>query len=256
MTIDEQWAALQDLSILTGGRPLLQAAGDTLNSLKKECLGTASQIYVDLDQFGILEGSCPAEQLQKHIDCLKSHYAKNENSKVRQQIRERIGKLQGGTAVLWIGAATPLAIDARTSLAKRTSEAMRSAMRYGVVPGGCTAYLDCCSTLKEKLSQAGSIEERAAYQILIRALQEPFRTLLSNAGISAGEIIGQIEEAGQGYGFDLSQKQVVEMIKAGIYDSAVVAKAVIICAVRAAALALTMQVLVHRRNPPDAASTT
>jgi chaperonin GroEL len=250
-TIDEQWSALQDLSILTGGRPLLTAAGDKLGAIKEECLGTATEIYADMEQFGMIEANCPSEQLQGYIACLKNNYNNTEKPAIRKQLRERIGKLQGGSAVLWIGAPTQLAIETRTALAKRASEAVRSAMRYGVVPGGGAAYLHSCKQLKQKVKVAESYEEIAAYKILIQALHEPMRTLLNNAGVPAAEVIKQVEEAGSGHGFDLNKKQTADMMKAGVCDSVSVAKAVVCCAVRAAALALTMQVLVHRRNPPS-----
>lgn len=255
-TVDDQWTALQDLSILTGGQPILKAAGDSLNAIKIEVLGRASQVYADLDQFGIIESSCNPVQLQEHIEHLKNAFARTENAQVRRKLLERIGKLQGGSAVLWIGGSTPLAIEACKALAERASEAMRSTMRSGIVPGGGAAYLDCCPALQARLRQAGCLEEGTAYRILIQALHEPVRALLSNAGVPAGEIIGQVERAGRGYGFDLIQNQVVDMFGEGIYDSAAVAKAVVCCAVRGAALALSTDVLVHRRNPPDASSAT
>jgi chaperonin GroEL len=249
-TLDEQWSALQDLSILTGGRPLLTAAGEKLGNIKGESLGTAFEIYADMEQFGLIEANCPSERLHGHIECLKNNYTNTENPVIRRQLRERIGKLQGGLAVLWIGAPTQLAIETRTALAKRSSEAVRSAMRYGVVPGGGAAYLNYCKPLQQKLDQAECTEEIAAYKILIQTLHEPMRTLLINAGVPAGEIINRVEEAGPGHGFDLNQKQITDMTKAVVCDSVSVAKAVVCCAVRAAGLALTMQVLVHRRNPP------
>jgi chaperonin GroEL len=110
--------------------------------------------------------------------------------------------------------------------------------------------------LKARFQQAECTEENTAYRILIQALQEPIRAILSNAGIPVGETLGKLELAGPGYGFDVLNQQVVDMARVGIYDSVSVAKGVISCAVRGAALALTTQVLVHRRNPPDGSSTT
>ncbi len=129
---------------------------------------------------------------------------------------------------------------------------MRSAMRGGVVPGGGAAYLACCPALEAILRPASCEEERVAIKMLIRALHAPLETLMANAGIPAGEALEQIEIAGQGYGYDLVSNRVVDMLVAGIYDAAPVAKAVVCGAIRGAALALTTQVLVHRRNPPDA----
>jgi chaperonin GroEL len=255
-TIDDQWAALQDISVLTGSQPLYKAAGDRIDMVRPKNLGRASQVYADLEQFGILQRSANSELLQAYIERLKNSFANAENAQVRHKLLERIGKLQGGSAVLWIGATTPLALETRKEKAIRTFEALRWSIRYGVVPGGGVAYLDCCAGLKSRLQQVGCTEEIAAYRILIQALQEPIRAILSNAGIPVGETIGKLELAGPGYGFDVLNHQVVDMAGAGIYDSASVAKGVISCAVRGAALALTTQVLVHRRNPPDGSRTT
>ncbi len=255
-TADDQWAALQDLSILTGARPLLKAAGDTIRSIKPELFGRTSQVYADLDQFGIIAPHCDQAQLQQHLGYLKDAFSRAENAQVRRRLLERIGKLQGGSAVLRIGAATLPAIEARKASAERASEAIRSAMRSGVVPGGGAAYLDCCPALQARLKQAKGLEETAACRILIRALHEPMRTLLSNAGVSAGAIIGQVEQNGPGTGFDLTRNRVVPMLEEGVYDSAAVAKAVVSCSIRGAAVALTTDVLVHRRNPPDASCAT
>ncbi len=255
-TIGDQWAALQDLSMLTGARPLFKAAGDRMSGIKPEFLGQAGQVYADLEQFGTVVGHTRSDQLELHIGRLREAYAGAETAQARRKLVERIGKLQGGSAVLWVGAPTALAIEARKEMACRASEALHRAMRSGVVPGGGAAYLDCCPTLSAGLQRAESIEEAMAYRILIKALHEPMRALLSNAGVPAGETIGQVERAGRGYGFDVVHNQVADMAAAGIYDSAAVAKAVVSCAVRGAALALTTQVLVHRRNPPDASHAT
>jgi chaperonin GroEL len=261
LTIDDQWAALQDLSVLTGACPLLREAGDQIGSIRAGHLGRASQVYADMDQFGMIEQQWHPHRLQQHMESLKKAFAAAEDKQVRRKLVERIGKLQGGSAVLWIGGPTLQAIESRKASAERASEAMRSAIRGGVVPGGGAAYLDCCQALSARIHDPCGSEESAAYRILTRALREPMRTLLANAGYphasaSEGLLMAEIELTGRGSGFDMTNKRVVNMLEAGIYDSAPVAKAVISCAVRGAALALTTQVLVHRSHPPDASALT
>jgi chaperonin GroEL len=101
------------------------------------------------------------------------------------------------------------------------------------------------------LGHATDLDARAAYSILIESLQAPIRALLSNAGFDSSQVMAQISQAGPGYGYDLVEGRVVDMLQAGILDSAAVAKAVVHNVVHAAALALTTDVLVHRRNPPE-----
>jgi chaperonin GroEL len=190
-TIDDQWAALQDISVLTGSQPLYKAAGDRIVMVRPKNLGRASHVYADLEQFGILQRSADSELLQAYIERLKNAFSNTDNAQIRRKLLERIGKLQGGSAVLWIGAATPLAVETRKEKAIRAREALRWSIRHGVVPGGGVAYLDCCAGLKARLQQAECTEENAAYRILIQALQEPIRAILSNAGIPVGETIGK-----------------------------------------------------------------
>jgi chaperonin GroEL len=248
---DEQLAALEDLSVLTGGVPVLKVTGASLDSVRSEHLGKAQRVWANQDYFGVSGGKGDTARLRQHIACLRESFAHSQDEHRRNQLQERIGKLLGGCAVLWVGDTTPLAILARQALSERTAKAMRAAMREGVVPGGGIACLACSQALQTGLKPTPDVDQRAADQILIRALTEPVRILLSNAGYDSNEVMAQILQAGEGYGFDLSQRRVVNMLEAGICDSASVVKAAFYTAVHSAALALTTGVLVHRRNPQE-----
>jgi chaperonin GroEL len=250
-TSDEQLAALEDLSALTGGFPLLKVTGASVKSVKSEQLGWARRVWADQDYFGVTGGKGDPGRLRQHIACLRELFAHEEDEGRRNQLQERIGKLMGGCAVLWVGDTTPLAVIARQASAERTAKAMRGAMREGVVPGGGVACLACSQSLQSGLGQTSDFDQRLAYQILIEALEEPMRTLLHNAGYDSSEMMAKTLQAGAGYGFDLSQGRIVDMLQAGICDSVAVVKAAVCGAVHAAALALTTDVLVHRRNPQE-----
>jgi len=173
-----------------------------------------------------------------------------------KQLQTRLGRLMGGTAILQVGDTTPLAVEARTALAERTASAMRGALREGVLPGGGAAFLACQQVLRNRLELAEDPDEQAACKILLKALEMPMRVLLENAGYEPEKILYQIALAGPGYGFDLKQAQIVRMDRSGIYDAASVIKAAVFDAVHGAALALTVDVLIHLRNPPDGHTTT
>jgi chaperonin GroEL len=162
----------------------------------------------------------------------------------------------GGTATLWVGDNTEAAIKQRVEAATRAAAALRSALRDGVVPGGGAALLDCKAALQQRLSTITDQDERAAYHIVIRALDAPLHTMLANAGfdpIGIGSIIAEIDRHGRGYGFDLRSSRVNPMINVGVYDSTGVVKAVVRHALATAALALTVDVLVHSKNPVTSA---
>jgi chaperonin GroEL len=248
----DQAADLQDLAILTGGRPLVSAAGQALESVKPEDLGRARRAWADTYNFGLSGGKGDSRQLRQHIANLRAAYSRIEDLKEREKLQQRIGKLIGGSATLWIGGATELEIKTRKELAERTAQALRGAVLEGILPGGGAALLACQPLLQERLDQSNSADERAAYRILLRAMEEPARTLLSNAGYDASEIMAKISRAGVGYGFDLNTQQVVNMAQAGIFDVAQAQKEAVRAAIATAALALTIDVLVYHKKPQEA----
>jgi chaperonin GroEL len=131
---------------------------------------------------------------------------------------------------------------------------MRAAMMEGVVPGGGVALLSCRLALQQMLAHSDGPDERAAYRILIKALAEPFRTIVANAGYDASEAMAEVRLAGPGHGFDATAGRVVDMMQTGIYDPAIVLKSAAYGAVTTAVLALTVDVLVHLREQPERAS--
>lgn len=245
---DEQAAALQDLAILTGGRPLLTAAGDALSGLKVEDLGGARRAWANRHFFGVVGGGGDPRALRAHIAHLRGAFGRIEDSEARDKLRERIGRLLGGAATLFVGGATEAEIIARQELAQRTADALRGAIAGGVVPGGGIALLACRSALRRLLERSTDPDQRAAYDILLAALEVPARTLLSNGGYDAAEILADIGRAGPGYGFDIVSGQIVDMAAAGIFDAVTVQQAAVRGAVMSAALALTIDVLLHHRK--------
>jgi chaperonin GroEL len=258
---DAQLDALTDLAVLTGGRALLQVTGDTLERLRLEDLGRARRAWADKEYFGIVAGRGNPRLLRQHIAELRQAFRSvhatisasgpASNSDESERLLQRLGKLMGGSAALMVGGISPGAIEARMELAKRTAGAMRGAMRDGVVPGGGVALLNCREPLRECLQSAADTDERAAYNILLQALEAPFRAILENAGLWPGRALAEIERLGPHYGYDVLARQVVDLREAGLFDAAPVVKGAVRAAVAGAALALTTEAIVHRRNPPE-----
>lgn len=252
--INEKAWALEDLAILTGGRPFIQVAGDTLERIKPQDFGYARRAMADLRTFRIVGGKGNPRALRQHIAGLRAKFDQTTDTTLRENLLKRIGKLMGGSATLWIGGATELEINVRKELAERTAASVRAAMMEGVVPGGGTALLACRSELQQVSTQSNDPDERAAYRILIKALAEPFRTIVANAGYDASDIMAEVRLAGPGHGYDVTAGQVVEIMQAGIYDPAVVVKSAVYAALTTASMALTIDVLIHRREQPKHAS--
>lgn len=249
-------SAMEDLAILTGGRPFVRAAGYAgFDKVKLEDLGRARRVWVDRTYLGVVGGKGDPRALREHLTKLRYNLTQAKDHEERKKLRERIGKLLGGSATLWIGGLTEMEIKARKELAQRTAEVLRGIIMEGVVPGGGVALLACRPALQNLLEQSTDPDERAAYRILIRALEEPIRTILTNAGYDASEVMAEIKLAGPGYGFDVRAGKVVHALQAGILDAAAVQREAIHSAVAGAALALTVDVLVQRKEPPEAFNT-
>ncbi len=253
-TATDQMEAIQDLGILTGGQPLIQTAGESLSSFTPERLGKARRAWADADRFGIVGGKGEARALRAYVADLRAAFERAADKDDRGRLRGRIGRLLGGSVILWVGGATEAEMGARKEVVGRTAEAMRNVVKEGIVPGGGIALLNCQPALRQRLKQTdeargeASLEARAAYRILSKALEAPLRTILANAGCEASPILAEIESAGPGCGFDVRCGKVVDMKQAGIWDAAAVLKAAVHSAVSGAALALTTDVLVHHKR--------
>jgi chaperonin GroEL len=255
MHMQTRSAEVFDLSILTGARPFLEDAGDTLRLVKIEDLGRARKVWAERRTFGIIGGQGDPRKLREHIAALRSAVEREEELEDRQRLEKRLSKLISGMAILKIGAFTETELEVRKELAKRTASAMRAAIRGGVLSGGGAALLACRPVLQERLDQCQDIDERTAYRVLLRAVEAPFRTLVENAGLDSNVILRDVDDAGSGLGYDVVEEQVVDMAQVGIFDPAIVEKAAVRSGIGGAALALTTDVIVHRAAAPEELNT-
>lgn len=242
--------ALEDMAILTGGRVLLGAAGDTLARLSMDDLGSARQVWADHAFWGVVNGKGDPRAVRARIDELKAKAAGQKEADDRQKTLLRVQQLNGGTVTVMVGGVTERDIEQREAVVHQTVKALRHALREGVLPGGGIALLNCQSALRKKQSSA-SPDERAAYTILLTALEAPLRALVQNAGHEWSAVAARLKRAKAGYGCDVMSGQIVDMRAAGICDVAGVTKTAIRHAVSGAALILTTDTLVHKRNPQE-----
>ena len=163
-------------------------------------------------------------------------------------MRERIGKILGGAAILRIGDALPSRMDSRIASAKETAKSLRRAIRDGILPGGGVALLACREALEQALNPAADSDARAAQQMLLRALAQPIRTICNNAGFDSAKV-AELQHQPSGYGVDVRNGAIVDVLDAGIIDVASVTEAALRGAVTSAALALTIDVLLHHAQP-------
>lgn len=250
----EQAWAMQDLAVLSGGRPFVKAAADTFDHIQPEHFGHARRIWAEHRNFGIIGGKGDPRALRQHIATLRAAHARTDDVVPRDKLLQRIGKLLGGSATLWVGGATELEIEERQELAKRTAAAMRGAIMEGVLPGGGVALLNCQPALQARLDQTQDPDARAAGRILLEAMEAPMRTIAANAGFDPSHVLAHVKLGGAGHGFDVTTGQVVDVARAGIFDASAVLKAAVYTAIASAGLALSIDVLVHHKQQPTHAS--
>jgi len=248
----DQAEAMEDLAMLTGGQPFFSAAGMMLNSVQPVHLGFMRQVWADRSFFGLKAGKGNPRELRTHIGGLRTRARNATAQEERRRLQIRIGKLLGGSATLWIGGANQNEITARKTVAERSAESLRGALMEGLLPGSGAALFSLKSVLDAKLAQSADLDERAAYRILMRAVEAPMRTIIVNAGYEAAPIMAEIERIGQCAGFDARIGQTVDVGQAGIWDVAAVQKSAVQGAITQAALALTINALVHTRHPVQA----
>lgn len=251
---EEQAWATTDIVALCGGQAFVEAAGDSLRNVRPEHFGRARRGWAGFQSFGLIGGKGDPRALRRHIAAIRDTFDVTGSIVEREKLQKRLGKLLGGSATLRIGGATETEVDTRLDLAERTAKVIRGALREGVVPGGGVALLKCQPTLQERLPMAADVEEKAAYAILARAMAAPARTIAANAGYDASDVLAEIRHAQNGAGFDVLTGKTVDMLEAGIVDSASVTKAAVYAGTSSAALALTIDVLVHRSEQPTRAT--
>jgi len=249
LNAEDRLAALEDLSILTGATPLLTATGETLEQVTTQHFGQARRVWAERRMFGIIGGRGDPHRLRGHFASLEQRYRRAQDAAQRTRLQERLGRLMGGSATLWIGGATETEIEVRKAVAERAAAAMRTAVREGVVPGGGLALLNCRAALERRSQAATESAERAACRMLVEALAAPMRVIFANAGFDPSAIMAQLSFEDGSMGYDVIGQRIVNIVDAGILDSAAVQKAAIRNAVSTAALALTIDTFVHLRRP-------
>ena len=182
---------------------------------------------------------------------MEARYNRSDDERRQVVLRARIGRLRGGSSVVYAGGSSESEMRYQTELITRTIAAMRSALLQGTLPGGGTALLRCVEQLREIYDESDDLHEQAACRILIKAAEAPCRMLLANAGHEApGLVVNDIMSGVNGAGYDLRSGQIVDMNQVGVVDSAAAQIAAVRNGIGGAALALTVDTIVHRVNPP------
>ncbi len=239
---DRRKAMLEDIAILTGGKAITEDLGIKLENIKLEDLGRAKKIVVDKDNSTLVEGAGKTAAIEGRIKQIRAQIEETTSDYDREKLQERLAKLAGGVAVIKVGAATETAMKEKKARVEDALNATRAAVEEGIVPGGGVALLRASASI-DGLKLEG--DEKVGAMIVKRALEEPIRQIVENAGLEGSVIVEKVKaEKVVTRGFDAESLEFVDMIQAGIIDPTKVERVALQNAASVSALLLTTEALI------------
>jgi len=239
---DRRKAMLDDIATLTGGKAITEDLGIKLENIKLEDLGRAKKVVVDKDNTTIVEGAGKPSAIEGRIKQIRAQIEETTSDYDKEKLQERLAKLAGGVAVIKVGAATETEMKEKKARVEDALNATRAAVEEGIVPGGGVALLRAAKGL-EKLKVEG--DEKVGANIVRRALEEPIRQIVENAGLEGSVVVEKVKAATvPTQGFDADSLEFVDMLQAGIIDPAKVERVALQNAASIASLLLTTEALI------------
>lgn len=240
---DRRKAMLEDIAVLTGGRMISEDLGIKLENLKIEDLGRAKKITIDKENTTIVEGAGNPKNIEGRVKQIKTQIEETTSDYDREKLQERLAKLVGGVAVINVGAATETEMKEKKARVEDALNATRAAVEEGVVPGGGVAFLRCLNALKNVTFETH--DQNVGVDIVRRALEEPIRRIVNNAGLEGSVVLEKVKNAKEmNYGFDAAKEEYCDLMKAGIIDPTKVTRYALQNAASVAALMLTTSVMI------------
>src|SRR3989449_3612219 len=239
---DRRKAMLQDIAILTGGKPITEDLGIKLENVQIQDLGQAKKVTVDKDNTTLVEGKGKHSEIEGRVKEIRSQIDKTTSDYDREKLQERLAKLVGGVAIIKVGAATETEMKEKKARVEDAMHATRAAVEEGIVPGGGVALSRCVGAL-DKLKVEG--DEQIGVNIVKRALQEPLRQIAENAGEEGAIVLGKINDSKDlNFGYNALTGEYENLVKAGVLDPTKVVRTALTNAGSIAALMLTTEALV------------
>jgi chaperonin GroEL len=239
---DRRKAMLEDLAILTGGQVISEERGYTLENATLDMLGTAEKVEIDKDNTTIINGAGAKENIQARIGQIKAQMEATSSDYDREKLQERLAKLAGGVAVLYIGAPTEVEMKEKKDRVDDALAATRAAVEEGIVPGGGVAFIRAI----DKLASLKGVneDETTGIAIVMRAIEEPLRQIIANAGGEGAVIVQKVREGKDDFGYNARTEQFQNLYEAGVIDPTKVTRIAIENAASIAAMLLTTECVI------------
>jgi chaperonin GroEL len=239
---DRRKRMLEDIAILTGGEVITEEMGLKLENTQLSQLGRARRVVVAKDTTTIVDGNGEAEAIKGRINQIKTEIENTDSDFDREKLQERLAKLSGGVAVVKVGAATETEMKEKKHRVEDALQATRAALEEGIVPGGGVALLVAQQGLG--VDSIEDADERTGAKIVHRALEEPLRQIAENAGLEGSVVVNDVRHAEKGYGLNAATGQIVDLVKDGVIDPAMVTRSALQNAASIAKNILTTEAIV------------
>ncbi|MDT0650077.1 chaperonin GroEL [Autumnicola edwardsiae] len=236
---DRRKAMLEDIAILTGGTVISEERGFTLENATIDQLGTAEKVAIDKDNTTVVNGAGDNEAIKARVSQIKSQIESTTSDYDREKLQERLAKLAGGVAVLYVGAASEVEMKEKKDRVDDALHATRAAVEEGIVAGGGVALVRAKAVLAN--IEVVNTDEGTGVQIVSRAIESPLRTIVQNAGGEGSVVINKVLEGEGNYGYDAKSETYVDMLKAGIIDPKKVTRVALENAASVAGMILTTE---------------
>ncbi len=247
---DRRKAMLEDLAILTGGVFIAEDRGFKLENADLTFLGKAEKITVDKDNTTIVGGAGKKADITARVNQIKAQIESTTSDYDREKLQERLAKLAGGVAVLYVGAATEVEMKEKKDRVDDALAATRAAVEEGIVPGGGVAYIRAISSL-DKLKGINE-DENTGIQIVKRAIEEPLRQICANCGIEGSIVVQKVKEGTADFGFNARTEKYENLLKAGVIDPTKVSRIALENAASVAAMLLTTDCVLAEKKEDKA----
>ncbi|MCY2935418.1 MAG: chaperonin GroEL [Planctomycetota bacterium] len=238
---DRRKAMLEDIAVLTGGKPIFEALGIDLENVGLNDLGHAKKIVIDKDNTTIIEGAGATEEIKGRIDTIRREISDTKSDYDREKLEERLAKLSGGVAKILVGAATESEMKEKKARVEDALHATRAALEEGILPGGGVALLRASRNV---VATDLTTDEKTGYQIIVRACSAPIHQIAENAGQDGGVVVSKVAEATGNNGYDALNDVYTDMVVAGIIDPTKVTRSALQNAASVSTLLLTSDALI------------
>ena len=241
---DRRKAMLEDIAVLTGGKAITEDLGIKLEGVKLEDLGTAKRITIDKDNTTLVDGGGEDTKIEGRVKEIRAQVEKTTSDYDREKLQERLAKLVGGVAVIKVGAATETEMKEKKARVEDAMHATRAAVEEGIVPGGGVALIRTTKAV-DALIKTLEGDEKIGAAIIRRAIEEPLRTIVSNAGEEGAVVIGKIHESkDQNFGYNAGTGVYEDLVKAGVIDPTKVTRTALQNAASISGLLLTTEAII------------